>query len=226
MQAGANETALLGRLSQSAPAPGGGAPGASVFTIQPAKNILYSQQFLNAVQPLRKRLVDGGRLCHDAGHIPLHDAQGCILKDMTNMANGNAVGSSDFMAMRKIAGPMRIESGSTGASVAYRLEGKSGGRNAKVAQYAVKFIAVNDTTNTRITLTLDHGPDGEVYDTHSTVLSSITPATPPSVKIGQADITIILCEWLRPTISIQHSAGGGNTVCWAVVEIYELRKPF
>ena len=128
------------------------------------------------------------------------------------------------MVFRKIAGPMQINSDSNGGSKSYRLPGHSGGRTAKVAQFAVKTIQSSDSTNVRISLILEHGPDGENFDTHSTPLSSVTPGTPPSAKVGQADTAVVLCEWMRPSISIAHATTAASV--WAIVEVYEMLKPF
>jgi hypothetical protein len=44
------------------------------------------------------------------------------------------------------------------------------------------------------------------------------------VLIGDADATKVIQESLHPVVQIKHNSGGGAV--WAVVEVFEMRKPF
>jgi hypothetical protein len=60
---------------------------------------------------------------------------------------------------------------------------------------------------------------------HSTPINFGNPgATLPSVLIGDADATKVIQESLHPVVQIKHNSGGGAV--WAVVEVFEMRKPF
>ena len=127
------------------------------------------------------------------------------------------------MDFRKIVGPLRVDGPAVGgAATTYAQAPRSGGRSAKVAQYAVKVIA--GSSNAKVGVILEHGPDGDVFITHSTPLTpTAIPGTLPGLLIGDADDTKILCEYLRPVLTC---ISADASVCWAMIEVYEMRKPF
>lgn len=126
------------------------------------------------------------------------------------------------MEFKKIAGPIRVDGPAVGGSpTTYTQAARSGGRNAKVAQYAVKIIA--GSSNAKVGVILEHGPDGDVFIIHSTPLApTAIPATLPGLLIGDAG-SAILCEYLRTVLTCISSDA---SVCWAMIEVYEMRKPF
>lgn len=126
--------------------------------------------------------------------------------------------------MYKLIASMRFDgTGSGGNGISYKLKPRGGGRLCKNAQYMIKIIAVS-SDQTKLKLDLEHGPDGTVSRPHSTpiVLTQLT-STNALLLVGDADQTKILGEYLHPIIfCISNDANP----CWAVVEIYEMRKPF
>jgi len=127
------------------------------------------------------------------------------------------------MVFRKIAGPMRIDCVGSSYQV-YQIPGHPGGRAAKVAQYSIVVLG-SSGTSVRIGMDLDHGPNGQVYAPHSAPIVDGNPGSAvPSLLVGDASTSIILNEWLRPSIKIKD--GTGNQAQWALIEVYEMLKPF
>jgi hypothetical protein len=126
------------------------------------------------------------------------------------------------MDFKKIEGHFRVDgpvAGSGGRD--YPLTARSGGRSCKVAQYWIKVIAAS--SNATLGLGLEHGPDGNLFVLHSNVISLAAPASIPGLLVGDADDTKIIGEYLRPVVNI---VSNDASVCWAVIEVYEMRKPF
>lgn len=93
----------------------------------------------------------------------------------------------------------------------------------RVAQYSLVVIHCSGT-NVRLGLDLSHGPNGMVYDAHSTPIDDWAPGNnPPVVKVGDADPSKVLGEWLRSSLKIRSAA---QTAESAVVEVWETWKPF
>ena len=134
------------------------------------------------------------------------------------------------MMFRKIAGPMRIED-EAGSIQSYRLDPSRGGAMCKTLQYMVKVIK-SSPTNISIGVEVEHGPDGDVWTELDQNLISMTPVDASSNAalleghVGEDDgsATKVVGEWIRPTIRIQRTGGSGSV--WALVEIFEMRKPF
>ena len=119
----------------------------------------------------------------------------------------------------------RLDSGSTGQETTYVMPPSSGGRSCKVVQFMVKVLQASSTTNVRISVDLYQSPDGTVSTLHSTAISSGDPgATFPSLLTGDCDTSKIVGEVLIPRIRIKDSAT--TNAMSAVIELYELRKPF
>ena len=127
------------------------------------------------------------------------------------------------MFFRKIQGPLRIDSPDE-TVVEYPLSPSRGGSSTKVVQYMVKVIATNAPGDTKVGIKLHHGPDGSVSVLHSTPISPTAPATIPGVVAGDADSSTIIGEYLFPILTIQGPTGGPPV--FAIVEVYEMRKPF
>ncbi len=131
------------------------------------------------------------------------------------------------MFFRKIAGPMRIDSESdTGGSVKlYRLKGRPGGRTTKVLQYMIKVYQTS--TDAEVGLDVEHGPDGEIYGLLKAGVIDPTPiATTPKLLTGAVGAVAVneevIGEWILPIVTVVKGTG----VQFAVVEVFEMRKPF
>jgi len=124
------------------------------------------------------------------------------------------------MQFRKIFGPARLDGSTTGTD--YPLPPMAGGKSFKVANYMVKVVATSDSANCKIALALKHGPDGTVWAVHSAAIASTATGTAPSVLSGDADTSKIIGEFRQPIVTVL-GIGGPH---WAVVEIFEITKPF
>ena len=96
-------------------------------------------------------------------------------------------------------------------------------------QYMVKVLQSADT-DTEVGVDVDHGPDGEIYRILKSNIIPYESAGPAPVLlvggIGKLDSNAeIIGEWILPILKIQKSSGGSGAK-WAVVEFYEMRKPF
>lgn len=133
------------------------------------------------------------------------------------------------MQFRKIAGPLRIDS--PGASTLYPLPGRAGGRMCKGVQYMVKIIQ-SDSTECQIGMDVAHGPDGDVYlplKADVIPFTSVGTAYPFALAgaVGQdqgSSPSSVVGEWIQPTIKIQDD--NQASARWAMVEVWEMRKPF
>ena len=95
----------------------------------------------------------------------------------------------------------------------------------KVVNYQVKVVQSDGTDNIRLSVELRHSPDGTVSALHSNPLSAANPGVlVPVLLSGDADSSKILGEFLHPVLKVKHASTGGAV--WAVVEVFELRKPF
>lgn len=128
------------------------------------------------------------------------------------------------MQLKKIAGPIRLDSLASGAEASFRLKPQPGGRMVKNAHYSIKILFCNDVTNTRISLDLEHGPDGTVSALHSTPISTASSAAAfPNLIAGDAGAGVIN-EYLHIVLRIKHNTAAAPVA--ATVEVYEMRKPF
>lgn len=132
------------------------------------------------------------------------------------------------MNFRKIAGPMRIDTASDGNERTYRLAGRPGGRMVKSLQYMVKVLA-SSSSSAQVGMDVQHGPDGEVYESLKVNIVayegfSSTPNLATGAIGASGTNAEIVGEWILPVIKIQHSSQ--SQAEWAMVEVYEMRKPF
>lgn len=127
------------------------------------------------------------------------------------------------MDFRKIQGPFRVDGPATGGSATSNaLPFRSGGRSCKQTLHSVKVVAAS--SNCKPSIAVEHGPDGTVFGLHSTALvSTAVPGALPGLMDGQSDTNKVLNEFIRPVISVISSDGNP---CWAVIELFEMRKPF
>ena len=129
------------------------------------------------------------------------------------------------MFFERIFGPARIDSNSDGSEATIKLPTRSGGLQCQKVNYMLKVLQASATTNVRITVELQHGPDGTVTTTHSTAISNGDPgATFPSRLSGDCDSTKMVGEYLATFLKIKDNLGA--TARWAVVEVFEMRKPY
>lgn len=128
------------------------------------------------------------------------------------------------MEYRKVAGPIRIDSANGGVVSTIRLSGRAGGRAAKVVFYDVVVLG-SSGDNVRLSIDVYHGPRSEVLRLHSAAMTDAQPGTTYPVSVGgQGDTSLVLSEYIEPRIKIRDSAT--TTPQWALVEVYEMRKPF
>lgn len=127
-------------------------------------------------------------------------------------------------AFEKTSGPMRIDTGPAGAEATVKMSYRPGGRNAKSMNVMVKVLA-SSGANVRISADVYHSPDGSVGKLHSTAFEAQDPSTTlPAILSGDADSTKVIGEHTMVALRIKDSAA--TTIQWAVVEIYEMKKPF
>lgn len=129
------------------------------------------------------------------------------------------------MMFRKVAGPVRLLSQSNGSVQIHSFDPVPGGRMIRRAQYMLKVLQVS-SANVRVGVDLEHGPDGRITTLHSTPIPFSDPGgLLPTLFEGTAnDATSMIGEWLQPVIKVKDNTATGQE--WAVVELYELRKPF
>lgn len=125
------------------------------------------------------------------------------------------------MMFRKIAGPFRVDGGSD-TEIGYPLTPSGGGRMCKSVQYMIKVIATSSPTNSKLGLKLNHGPDGMVSAPHSSPIASTATGNAPSLLVGDADSSKIIGEYLHVIVTA-FGVGGPSS---AMIEVYEMRKPF
>ena len=128
-----------------------------------------------------------------------------------------------FVFLRKIANNLRIESGDSGGALRFDLDPHAGGHTTKVALYQV-VIVQKSSTNARISVDLDHGPDGRTFVPHSTAIGT-TQLSGSNEKMvsGQADTAKVIGEWLAVSLV---ASGASSAKEWMTVDVYEMLKPF
>ncbi len=120
------------------------------------------------------------------------------------------------MFFRKVVGGIRIEAGTNGADKEFALNPKSGGRYCKNVQVMVKVV--NSSDNAKVGIKIKHGPDGMMFKE----LAALASATVPGDKIFVLDTVNIVGEFVQIVLV----GGGTATGDWAVVDVYEMRKPY
>jgi len=122
---------------------------------------------------------------------------------------------------------LRIDSQGNGAEQVYKLAPRGGGRMLKTVQYSVKMLQTSGGSDIRISVELRQSPDGTVDAPHSVPINLGNPGpNPPALLVGDADQNKIVGEYLHPVLKIQHAAGSSGSAVWAMVELFEMRKPF
>jgi hypothetical protein len=122
---------------------------------------------------------------------------------------------------RLIFGPARLET--TGANATYYLDPLPGYGDTKDVLYMAKVHKVKTTGTTVVQVAVSHSPDGDasMTESHSTPITGAV-ASEPIIRDGYTDTDTNgpIGEWLHPSITI-----GGGAGEWAVVELYETKKP-
>ncbi len=122
------------------------------------------------------------------------------------------------MAFKKIAGPIRLVSGTNGADVEMPLPPRPGARMCKQAQYTLNIVSSGGAAP-KLGFKLRHGPDGVV----SKEIVNVASVAIPADNVAMFDSgSAMLCDVLHPVPVV----GGSATGDWVGVEIYEMRKPF
>ncbi len=112
----------------------------------------------------------------------------------------------------------RLGCGTNGAAVDFPLSPTPGGRAAKVVQYMAKVTVLGGTP--KLGIRINHGPDGTVAATHTTIATATVPAS--NLYVFDSDASKILGEWIHPVLVVEGTATGD----FMMVELFELRKPF
>lgn len=119
---------------------------------------------------------------------------------------------------------MRVDGPATGGQETfYRLQPSRSGRLCKQANFQIKVIA-SSSSQAKVGLRLEHGPDGTVSVLHSVPIPT-TQLTGGNALLlnGDSDASKMLGNFLHPVITcISNDA----SPCWAVIEVYQLLKPF
>ena len=97
----------------------------------------------------------------------------------------------------------------------------------KGALYQLRMIASEGSDNIRLGVDLHHSPDGGQPAFHSVCIASTNPGQLPGVLLsGNSDMDKMIGEFLHPATKIKHKDGAGGSAVWAMVELWEMRKPF
>ena len=127
------------------------------------------------------------------------------------------------MPATRIFGPTRIHSkGQADWYRMYVLDILSGGSKAKTAQYSI-VCKMRSSANAYVKLELEHSLDGHNFTMHS---SPIAYAAAPDggALMGDADTSDILGEHRRCLLYIKDNTSTAEE--WAIVEVWEMLKPF
>ena len=124
------------------------------------------------------------------------------------------------MTATKIAGPVRLET--TGASYVYEVEARPGYGQVKDILVMLKVLKVKTPSTTALTVGVHHSPDGQMKKSHSDPISAVVPTTDADLLVGYTDTDTNgpIGEWIHYGITV-----GGGAAEWAVVELWEVKKP-
>ena len=124
------------------------------------------------------------------------------------------------MTATKIAGPVRLET--TGASYVYEIDARGGYGQVKDVLVMLKVLKVSTPATTTLTVGIQHSPDGSLPTLHSNPVGAVVVATEPVLLVGDTDSPANgpIGEYLHYGITV---AGGAGE--WAVVELWEVKKP-
>ena len=127
--------------------------------------------------------------------------------------------------LTKLAGPITVFTGASGAEKDYSLGVFPGGSMVKNANYIIEVQNASHTSNLRLTLAVKHSATGILPVAHSTPINAGDPgSTFPTALGGDLDSTKVVNEFLHPTLLIKDNVTTNQM--WATVVVYEMRKPF
>jgi len=127
------------------------------------------------------------------------------------------------MGVNRILSTTKISSkGAAPWERCYILDVLPGGSKAKVAQYNV-VCKVRSSANAYVKLVLEHGLDGQHFAVHSTPIA-YAEAPEGGTLSGDADTSTIIGEHRRCSLYIKDNTSTAEE--WAVVEVWEMLKPF
>jgi len=126
------------------------------------------------------------------------------------------------MTAKKVAGPLRLET--TGASYLTEIAPIGGYSNVHDVLVMLKVLKCKTLGTTEFTVGIKHSPDGDANATanHSSPISAQTTVSEPALIDGYTDVATNgpIGEYVHYGITI-----GGGAGEWAVVELWEVKKP-
>ncbi len=120
------------------------------------------------------------------------------------------------MQLKKIASNLRLLY--TGAAAEVPLTPFQGGARNKVVQFMVAVRSANGAPT--LGCKIDHGPDGIVHATHTTLANAALPTT--NIYVFDSDSTKILGDWIHPILTVGGAVAGDAMT----VDVYAVLKPF
>ncbi len=124
------------------------------------------------------------------------------------------------MAAEKVFGPIRLET--TGTSWTYEVEPRPGYGQVKDVLVMLKVLKVRATSTSSLTVGVKHSPDGGLSQLHSNPINAVAPTVEPDLLTGDTDSATNgpIGEYIHYGITM-----GGGAGEWAVVELWEVKKP-
>ncbi len=125
------------------------------------------------------------------------------------------------MSAEKLLDAVRIDT--TGASWVYELPPRQGYGQVKDVLFMLKVLKVKTTSTTTLTVGVKHSPDGSTpAQLHSNPINAVAVANEPDILVGDTDSPTNgpIGEFLHIGITV---GGGANE--WAIVELWEVKKP-
>lgn len=118
-----------------------------------------------------------------------------------------------------IASNVRVDEGKT-----VTLPARAGGSKCKTVQYWVVVVGQSDTAPTYFAVqgTVQHGVDGLRFKEHTAVATMVTVDGGAMTGNLDADTSKLIGEYTR--LLLTGSSPGASK--WAIVNVYEIRRPF
>ena len=126
------------------------------------------------------------------------------------------------MPPQRIFGPIKVNSLSNGSARTFVLDVLPGGGRFKTAHFHI-VSKQRSSANCYVSLTLEHSLNGQYFATHSTPIA-YAEAPDGGALAGDADTSKILAEHRRAKLLVKDNTAA--TEEWAIVEVWEMLKPF
>lgn len=127
------------------------------------------------------------------------------------------------MQFKLIAPSLRVDGPASGGSESIKaLPPRPGGKACRTAQYSIEILQASGD-HAKVGLKLRHGPNEFKSVLHSTPIGTTQLTTGINLLVGDADQTKIIGEWLH--VEVVCISADANP-CWAMINVYELLKPF